>query len=188
MSHRNGGRTRRTRRSTSHGGSRRPRTVGGGVDGMPHTTSRGHATGGDSNLKEDGKDTRQIAILYSGNHKNVMGRRWMEKLTRGGGGMVTAIQESIRPTTFFTLGDGRRVGSEGQYYLLMFIHRKKTRLVVDVVDADLLLLIARGEMEQLGITLHLDEYEIEQDSPENHATGTNQAGSTGKNGMLKTHR
>ena len=34
-------------------------------------------------------------------------------------------------------------------------------MIVDVIDTDLPLLIARGEMRRLGITLHLDEDEVE---------------------------
>ena len=37
----------------------------------------------------------------------------------------------------------------------------KTTIKVDVVRADLPLLLARGEMEKLGVMLHLDEDEVE---------------------------
>ena len=51
----------------------------------------------------------------------------------------------------FMLGDGRRIQSEGHYHLSMFICGIKTRLAVDVIYADLPLVIAReDEMEYNG--------------------------------------
>ena len=85
---------------------------------------------GDGKLKEDGRDLSEIAILDSGSHKNVMGRRWMEGFTSRGEGTATKTQESMGQAMIFILGDGRRIQSEGQYHLSMFIRGTKTRLAM----------------------------------------------------------
>ena len=112
-------------------------------------------------MKDGGEDFNEIAILDSSNHKNVMVRRWMERYTNKGEGIITKMQELTEPATIFTLGDKKRIKSEGQCNLSMLIHWMETELVVDVIDADLLLLILREEIKRLDITLHLDEDEIE---------------------------
>ena len=49
------------------------------------------------------------------------------------------------------LGDGRRIQSEGHYHLSMFIRGTKTRLAVDVIYADLPLVIAREDEMERGV-------------------------------------
>ena len=74
--------------------------------------------------------------------------------------MTTRVPRQAESRTTLILGDGEKMKSEGQYKLSMLIHGAATKIEVEVMDTDLPLLIGRGEMMQLVITLLLYEDKI----------------------------
>ena len=75
-------------------------------------------------------------------HNYLINIKYRPEKSHSKGGKSVSIVSGLLTT--FTLGDRKRVKSEGRYKLSMLNHGTETNLVVDVIDADLSQLIARG--------------------------------------------
>ena len=102
-----------------------------------------------------------MATLDSSCSSNVVGQQWMRNYIEEAERNKTRIQGPTKSSRVFILGDRERMKSEGQYTILITMHGHEVMIEVNVVNTDLPLLLARGEMERFAVILHLDKDEVE---------------------------
>lgn len=105
-------------------------------------------------------DSKGCGILDSGCTKTVCGERWLKDYVENLSDYEKSLVKEESSPASFTFGDGITVKSQKKLTLPCMIGGMKGKVVTDVVECDIPLLLSKKSMKSVGMILNFKEDKV----------------------------